>query len=122
MTEEKGSNSSETVASLARDPVCGMNVNPADAKHTHLHSGKTYYFCCSHCAQKFKSNPQEYLKGVVSSGLVTLGMHSTPQVSQIQHSTNDPVCGMTVNPATAKFAADHEGTKFYFCGRSCLEK
>ena len=122
MTEEKGKNSSETVSSLARDPVCGMNVNTAVAKHTHVHAGKTYYFCCSHCEQKFKSNPQESLKGVVSSGLVTVGTPSDPKVVQIRHSSTDLVCGMSVNPATATFAADHEGTKFYFCGRSCLEK
>ena len=56
-----------------RDPVCGMNINPATAKHKHEHAGKTYYFCCAGCVEKFKSNPTEYLNKT-SSGLVALGM------------------------------------------------
>jgi Cu+-exporting ATPase len=35
----------------------------------------------------------------------------------------DPVCGMSVDPATALEAGlvtEHEGTTYYFCGRGCL--
>jgi Cu+-exporting ATPase len=46
---------------LVKDPVCGMTVNPATAKHTLEHAGKAYYFCCGHCAEKFRANPQTYL-------------------------------------------------------------
>ncbi|WP_428307863.1 heavy metal translocating P-type ATPase [Lacipirellula sp.] len=34
----------------------------------------------------------------------------------------DPVCGMTVNPSTAKLHAEHAGQNYYFCSRGCLEK
>jgi len=34
----------------------------------------------------------------------------------------DPVCGMTVDPAAAKPAAEYNGETFHFCGRGCLEK
>jgi P-type Cu+ transporter len=34
----------------------------------------------------------------------------------------DPVCGMTVVKATSKHTYDHDGTRYYFCCRSCLEK
>src|SRR5580658_7617047 len=34
----------------------------------------------------------------------------------------DPVCGMKVNPATAKNSHEHGGKKFYFCCASCAEK
>ncbi len=56
-----------------RDPVCGMNVDPATAKHVHDHGGKKYYFCCAGCLRKFEANPQAYLNKP-ASGLVTLGM------------------------------------------------
>ncbi|MFZ1052898.1 MAG: heavy metal translocating P-type ATPase [Candidatus Sulfotelmatobacter sp.] len=59
-----------------RDPVCGMNVNPATAKHVYEHGGKNYYFCCASCAEKFKADPQKYLSGpppAKASGLVMLG-------------------------------------------------
>ena len=67
---------SNAVPTLSRDPVCGMNVNPATAKYSHEHDGKKYYFCCGGCAEKFKGNPQGYLDRPVpkSSGLVMLGM------------------------------------------------
>src|SRR5438876_647474 len=34
----------------------------------------------------------------------------------------DPVCGMTVNPATASHSVGHDGKNFYFCCRRCAEK
>ena len=34
----------------------------------------------------------------------------------------DPVCGMDVDPLTAKWSHEHEGESYYFCNRSCLER
>ncbi len=34
----------------------------------------------------------------------------------------DPVCGMTVNPATTPHHAEHRGTAYHFCGASCRTK
>ncbi len=34
----------------------------------------------------------------------------------------DVVCGMTVNPATAKWKAEHDGRTLYFCSQGCLRK
>ncbi len=34
----------------------------------------------------------------------------------------DPVCGMTVDPATAKYRTEHGGTTYYFCSEGCLKK
>lgn len=34
----------------------------------------------------------------------------------------DPVCGMKVDTATAKYKLDFEGKTFYFCSESCLKK
>ena len=66
----------DAVLNLEKDPVCGMNVNPATARHTYTHAGQTYYFCCAGCVEKFKADPQKYLgkpAPTMSSGLVTLG-------------------------------------------------
>jgi P-type Cu+ transporter len=49
-------------ATLERDPVCGMTVDPARAKATHAHEGKTYYFCCAGCKEKFGAAPAKYLQ------------------------------------------------------------
>ena len=31
----------------------------------------------------------------------------------------DPVCGMDVDPRTAKHTVEHDGRSFYFCGAGC---
>ncbi len=31
----------------------------------------------------------------------------------------DPVCGMTVEPTTARKTSDYQGTTFYFCSPGC---
>jgi Cu+-exporting ATPase len=72
-------NSSPT---LERDPVCGMNVNPATAKHVHPHNGRDIYFCCASCKEKFKADPAKYLaEPPRNSGLVTLGAFKAPAPS-----------------------------------------
>jgi Cu+-exporting ATPase len=48
-------------ATLQKDPVCGMTVDPARAKARANHDGSTYFFCCESCATKFRGNPQKYL-------------------------------------------------------------
>ena len=45
---------------MEKDPVCGMQVNPAQAAAQRSHQGKTYYFCSPGCAAKFDQNPERY--------------------------------------------------------------
>jgi xanthine dehydrogenase accessory factor len=45
----------------AVDPVCGMSVVMAGARHTAEVGSATYYFCCSGCRAKFMKDPQAYL-------------------------------------------------------------
>ena len=33
----------------------------------------------------------------------------------------DPICGMTVNPKTAKFSSEYMGKMYYFCNKGCKE-
>jgi xanthine dehydrogenase accessory factor len=37
----------------AIDPICGMTVNVAGARHQAQVQGKAYYFCCAGCRTKF---------------------------------------------------------------------
>ncbi|MGA9797917.1 MAG: heavy metal translocating P-type ATPase [Terriglobales bacterium] len=48
-------------ATTVKDPVCGMSVEPATAKHKVDRSGRIYYFCCANCAEKFRARPDDYL-------------------------------------------------------------
>ena len=47
---------------MAKDPVCGMEINSENAKAKYEYKGKTYYFCAEGCKHKFKNNPEKYLK------------------------------------------------------------
>ena len=51
------------MAPMAKDPVCGMEVNPEVATAQGLsseHEGETYYFCGRGCKLDFDENPQTY--------------------------------------------------------------
>jgi YHS domain-containing protein len=39
--------------------------------------------------------------------------------AQTADKAKDPVCGMSVDKATAKWTYDYKGTTYYFCGESC---
>jgi P-type Cu+ transporter len=84
------------LSTLERDPVCGMNVNPATAKHVYDHGGKNYYFCCAGCVEKFKADPAKYLGAKAPahpSGLVMLGAAkpaASPQVLPLQITPSKP--------------------------------
>jgi Cu+-exporting ATPase len=107
------------MAQLEKDPVCGMNVNPATTKHAIDHAGKKYYFCCGPCLEKFAANPAQYLNRLASGSLVSQGMAAAAPAPKTER---DPVCGMSVNPATAQHTHEHGGAKYYFCAGSCEEK
>ena len=42
------------------DPVCGMQVDVATARHTAEVDGVAYYFCCASCRARFVKQPQDY--------------------------------------------------------------
>ena len=43
------------------DPVCGMTVEVATARHRTTHEGRTYYFCNARCLERFTADPARYL-------------------------------------------------------------
>jgi len=47
----------------AIDPVCGMSVTVAGARHTAEVGGTKYYFCCAGCRTKFLAEPARYASG-----------------------------------------------------------
>src|SRR5215471_9150346 len=65
-------------APLAKDPVCGMNVNPAKAAGVAERHGKKYYFCSAGCAQRFVADPERY---VVAPGTAGMEYHPRPKTS-----------------------------------------
>ena len=46
---------------------------------------------------------------------------ATAEVAK-RHEAADPVCGMTVDVATARYRTTHEGRTYYFCSAGCRER
>jgi len=92
---------------LERDPVCGMNVDPASAKHVYEHAGKKYYFCCASCVEKFKADPRKYLNkpAPFSSNLVMLGMPAPAKSSPSAHPASAHTITIRAAPQPTSAAA-----------------
>jgi Cu+-exporting ATPase len=117
----------------AIDPVCGMTVNPATAAGSYEYEGTTYYFCNPGCRQKFQADARTYLDPAyrpampraMSAPVQLLGKAKSLPVMMTPAPASahiDPVCGMTVDPATAAGKHEHNGTTYYFCSAHCLRK
>lgn len=55
-------------AGEAIDPICGMTVAIAGARHVAEHAGRTFYFCCAGCRTRFLAAPESYLEEVAQGG------------------------------------------------------
>ena len=47
---------------MAKDPVCGMEVDENEAAAKTEYKGKPYYFCAPGCKTTFERDPEKYLK------------------------------------------------------------
>jgi len=106
---------------MERDPVCGMQVDPASARAKAEHGGKSYFFCCAGCAKKFEAAPEQYLKPRPAASGPTLTMISAavapaaPVRNTVpMHPSAAPAAGVSAGaPASAKTAA--AGVADYVC-------
>ncbi|AND67979.1 Cu2+-exporting ATPase [Dyella thiooxydans] len=117
-----------TSAHAAIDPVCGMTVDTTAGKPNTVHDGQTFHFCCNGCKAKFEADPAKYLAAKPVAGDCCGGKSAVSAPSGHAHDhghahmAKDPVCGMTVDPHTAKHRAEHAGHTYYFCADRCRAK
>ena len=111
---------------MAIDPICGMTVDPATAAGSHDHRGLSYYFCGLSCLERFKVDPERALQPRATSSAKPTTRRPLPMMQAAPVATDaaaiDPVCGMTVQPATAAGSYEYQGKTYYFCATSCLTK
>jgi len=88
---------------LARDPVCGMQVDPLKTAHHAQQDGSDYHFCSARCRERFMAEPMKFLapSGATPPMALPPGtnyicpMH--PQIRQPKPGAC-PICGMALEP------------------------
>ncbi|MEQ9607803.1 MAG: YHS domain-containing protein, partial [Kiloniellaceae bacterium] len=89
----------------AEDPVCGMKVDRATARHLARsikgHEGQRFYFCSAGCQSKVEAEPAKYLDGRPAPEPMPKGTQYTcpmhPEI--VQDGPGDcPLCGMALEP------------------------
>jgi P-type Cu+ transporter len=91
-------------ASILRDPVCGMTVNPNDAEHVSALDEDSYYFCSAGCKIKFEGNPGFYKldqsKRPAPPPPQKGTLYTCPMDPEIlrEEFGDCPVCGMALEP------------------------
>ncbi len=108
--------SNYTQSGTVLDPVCGMKVNPQNAKGGHVvFQGHDYHFCSIKCKSKFEQEPQRYLspvqqqKPVQSDVEYTCPMH--PEVRQ-KGPGSCPICGMALEPAVLSANQEDDNSEY----------
>ncbi len=90
-----------SVEHVARDPVCGMAVERAGARHTARHEGQTFYFCCARCRERFTAAPDEFLGDRPQAQPAPEGsLYTCPMDPEIVQATpgDCSICGMALEP------------------------
>ncbi|MEJ2288647.1 MAG: YHS domain-containing protein, partial [Deinococcales bacterium] len=64
------------------DPVCGMTVDPASARHSTEYRDTTYYFCSEGCRKRFEAAPENFLGSDGEAGH-RHEHHAAPEVAKV---------------------------------------
>lgn len=102
---------------LVKDPVCGMNVDPKNAKGGHSHfEGHDYFFCNPKCKIKFDLDPNLYLLKEKKQKNLSLDVEYTcpmhPEIRQIGPGSC-PLCGMALEPVTLSLDQEEDRTEYF---------
>lgn len=59
-TSEAGIPEELVAGELVKDPVCGMEIDPASAAGSSKYERQTHYFCNLKCKESFDAEPEKY--------------------------------------------------------------
>jgi len=116
MSEPEAPLENLTLDFSAKDPVCGMTIDPPQARGKARYQGDLYFFCSPNCMQKFMASPAKYLAPAGEPGAAAPAPPLPKKVDK------DPVCGRSVGPSNAVSTAEYDGKLYHFCSRGCVER
>ncbi|MBI3299819.1 MAG: cadmium-translocating P-type ATPase [Elusimicrobia bacterium] len=96
---------------MAKDPVCGMAVDPAAPKGgRHAYAGKDYFFCNPRCRERFAADPASFLSGKPVVAVAPGSVWVCPMCPGVRGLEPGPCpsCGMALEPELPGTAADPE--------------
>jgi Cu+-exporting ATPase len=98
------------IGQLAKDPVCGMMVDPARAAGSWEYGGRKWYFCSTHCLEKFRADPAKYSGETPATSAMPApepapaagAVYTCPMHPEVVKSGpgSCPICGMALEPRT----------------------
>lgn len=107
----------DKVNTAAVDPVCSMTANPDTASGFFEYQGKTYYFCSTHCLDKFRTEPEHFLSNSTepmasqpvgirneskAAASLVVGSYTCPMHPEVRQEKPGPCpkCGMALKPVS----------------------
>ncbi|HVE87066.1 MAG TPA: heavy metal translocating P-type ATPase [Myxococcales bacterium] len=94
-----------------KDPVCGMDVVPGQAKGGSARfEGREYHFCSPSCREKFLASPRQYLHPAPPSPASSAAEYTCPMHPEIRQRGPGtcPKCGMALEPLTVSLSPEEE--------------
>ncbi len=115
-------------SSFAKDPVCGMTVDPQNASGEYEYKGITYFFCSVGCVNKFRADPNRFLNALTAAPIgiqsarkedkpvatargSDTGQYTCPMHPEIIRDApgSCPICGMALEPRV--YTGEDENTE-----------
>ena len=88
---------------LAKDPVCGMTVDPRRNPPRVDHQGRSYFFCNPRCADRFRADPLRFLTPRPTPPADPRAIYTCPMDPEVRNvgPGTCPICGMALEPLRA---------------------
>lgn len=103
-------------------PVMKNEVKDIKTAPSFEYKGKTYYFCCAGCVDKFKADPEKYLKSDTPEQQ-SHGEHAMHMDDESNGKNNIcPVMGGEVKDHETAPQFEYGGKTYYFCCAGCIAK
>jgi len=104
-------------------PVMKNEVKDIEKAPKFEYEGKTYYFCCPGCVDKFKADPEKYIGD---------NQEHPEHAAHMEHSGHDhgetaknnvcPVMGNEIKDHSKAPKIEYEGKTYYFCCAGCVDE
>jgi len=101
------------------DPVCGMEIPDPDSALAFEYKGTTHYFCSKNCRERFRADPEQYLRPEAAVDKPEGRTYTCPMHPEIvrSHPGACPKCGMALEPRTASAEAEENQEYIYMRNR-----